>query len=162
VGRTVERLDPAVGVARMTTVDAQFDDLLRRERLLAALGATFGGLALLLLAVGLYGMLNAMVVRRTTEIGIRMALGAARNRIVWMIARETLTVLSVGVGLGVAGHIAAARLIQSQLFGVEPSDLTAAVAAVLALIGIATVAVWLPARRAARIDPTEALRHDYA
>jgi predicted permease len=160
VRRTLERLDPAVGIARMRTVEAQFDDVLRRERLFAALGTVFGGLALLLLAVGLCGMLNAMVVRRTTEIGVRMALGAARNRIVWMIARETLVVLSVGVGLGLAGHVAAARLIQSQLFGVEPSDPTAAAGAVVALVVIATVAVWLPVRRATRIEPTEALRND--
>ena len=146
----------------MRTVDAQFDDALRRERLLAALGAIFGGLALLLFAVGLYGMLNAMVARRTTEIGIRMALGAARSRIAWMIARETLIVLLVGVGLGLAGHVAAASLIRNQLFGLEPSDPTVATGAVGALVAIATVAVWLPARRATRIEPTEALRHDYA
>jgi predicted permease len=162
VRRTVERLDPAVGIARMRTVDAQFDDALRRERLLAVLGAIFGGLALLLLAVGLYGVLNAMVARRTTEIGIRMAIGAARSRIAWMIARETLIVLLVGVGLGLAGLVAAASLIRNQLFGLEPSDPAVAAGAVGALVAIATVAVWLPARRATRIEPTEALRHDYA
>jgi predicted permease len=160
VRRTVERLDPAVGVARMRTVDAQFDDVLRRERLLAALGAIFGGLALLLLGIGLYGMLNTMVVRRTTEIGIRMALGAARKRIVWMIARETLVVLSVGAGLGLAGHAAAAHLIQSQLFAVQPSDSAAAASTIVGLVVVASVAVWLPARRATRIEPSEALRQD--
>jgi ABC-type antimicrobial peptide transport system permease subunit len=158
VRRTLERLDPGVGIERMSTVDAQFDQVLRRERLLAVLGGVFGGLALLLLAVGLYGMLNAMVVRRTTEIGIRMALGAARRRIAWMLARETLVVLMVGVGLGIAGHLASAQLIQSQLFGVEPSDPTAAGAAVTGLVVIAAVAVWLPARRATKVDPMVALR----
>jgi ABC-type antimicrobial peptide transport system permease subunit len=158
VRRTLERLDPGVGIERVSTVDAQFDQVLRRERLLAVLGGVFGGLALLLLAVGLYGMLNAMVVRRTTEIGIRMALGAARRRIAWMLARETLVVLTVGVGLGIAGHLASAQLIQSQLFGVEPSDPAAAGAAVTGLVLIAAIAVWLPARRATRVDPMVALR----
>jgi hypothetical protein len=158
VRRTLEGLDPGVGIERTSTVDAQFDEALRRERLLAVLGAVFGGLALLLVAVGLYGMLNAMVVRRTTELGIRMALGAARRRIGWMLARETLIVLTVGVGLGIAGHLASARLLQSQLFGVEPSDPVAAGAAVLGLVLSAAVAVWLPARRATRVDPMVALR----
>ena len=89
IRRTLERIDPAVGIARLRAAHAQLEDGLRRERLLAGLGAAFGGLALLLMAVGLYGMLNAMVVRRTTEIGVRMALGAKRNDIVRMIARET-------------------------------------------------------------------------
>ncbi len=97
-------------------------------------------------------------VTRTQEIGIRMALGAARHRIAWMLARETLIVLMVGVGLGIAGHLAAAQLIQSQLFGVEPSDPTAAAAAVAGLALIAAVAVWLPARRATKVDPMVALR----
>jgi predicted permease len=162
VRRTVEGIDPEVGIARMRTVDAQFDDLLRRERLLAVLGSVFGGLALLLLAVGLYGMLNAMVVRRTAEIGVRMALGARRSQIAWMIARETFVVIGVGAAVGLAGHAATARLISSQLFGVQPSDPAAAAGAVAALIVIAAIAVWLPARRAVRVQPSDALRHDYA
>jgi predicted permease len=162
VRRTVERVHPDVGIARMRTVSAQFDDVLRRERLLAALGAAFGGLALMLLAVGLYGMLNAIVVRRTPEIGIRMALGAGRPRIAGMIARETVAVLVVGAVLGLAGHATAARLIRGQLFGVEPWDPTAAVATIAGLIVVAAVAVWLPARRATRIEPSAALRHDLA
>jgi predicted permease len=160
VHRTLERLDPGVGVERITTADAQLDQVLRRERLLATLGAAFGGLALLLLAVGLYGMLNAMVVRRTAEIGVRMALGAARSRIAWMFARETLTVLIVGAALGIAGHLAAARVVQSQLFGVQPSDFTAPGSAVTGLVLIAAVAVWAPVRRATTLDPVAALRRE--
>jgi hypothetical protein len=161
VRRTLEELDPGVGVARLRTVDAQFDDVLRRERLLAVLGAVFGGLALLLLTVGIYGMLNAVVVRRTQEIGIRMALGAARTRIAWMIARETLVILALGAAMGLAGYVAAGRLIESQLFAVEPSDPGAAAATLASLVAIAAVAVWLPAHRAVRIQPGEALRHDF-
>jgi ABC-type antimicrobial peptide transport system permease subunit len=156
--RTLERVDPGIGVARITTVEGQFDDVLRRERLLAALGGAFGALALLLLGIGLYGMLNAMVVRRTPEIGIRMALGADRRQLVWMASRETLTVMCTGTALGVLGHLAAARAIQNQLFGVEPTDVFVTASAIGALLAVAALAVLLPARRAMRIEPTEALR----
>jgi ABC-type antimicrobial peptide transport system permease subunit len=162
VRRTLHRVDPGIGVATIKTVEAQFDDALRRERLLAALGGAFGGLALLLLGIGMYGMLNAMVVRRTTEIGIRMALGADRRQLVWMVSRETLTVLGVGIAVGVLGQWAAARAIQNQLFGVGPTDPSVTAFAMGTLLAVAAVAVWLPARRATRIEPTEALRHDYA
>jgi ABC-type lipoprotein release transport system permease subunit len=160
--RTLHRVDPGIGVARIKTMEGQFDDVLRRERLLAALAGAFGGLALLLLGIGLYGMLNAMVVRRTPEIGIRMALGAARRQLVWMVSRETLTVLCFGIALGVLGHLAAARAIQNQLFGIEPTDPFVTALAIGILLAVAALAVWLPARRATRILPTEALRHDYA
>jgi ABC-type antimicrobial peptide transport system permease subunit len=160
--RALNRVDPGIGVARITAVESQFDDVLRRERLLAALGGAFGSLALLLLGVGLYGMLNAMVVRRTSEIGIRMALGANRSQLVWMVSRETFTVLGIGIALGVLGHMAAGRAIQNQLFGVEPTDAFVTAFAISTLITVAALAVWLPARRATRIEPTEALRHDYA
>jgi ABC-type antimicrobial peptide transport system permease subunit len=162
VRRTLERLNPAVGIASMRTVDAQFDDVLRRERLLAALGVAFGVLALLLLAIGLYGMLNAFVVRRTTEIGIRIALGAGRTGVVWMIARETFAVLAVGATLGLVGLTVATSLIQTQLFGIESWDLTAAASAVLALAAVTLIAAWLPTRWATQIEPREALRHDFA
>ena len=162
VRRTLESLDSSVGILRMRTVDAQIDDVLRRERLLATLGTVFGGLALLLVAIGVFGMLNGIVVRRTTEIGVRMALGASRRGIAWMLARETVILLIVGLSIGVAGHLLAGRLIQSELFGVGPSDLYAAAAAVVSLLVISTVAVWAPARRATRIDPAEALRYDDA
>ena len=160
--RTLNRVDPGIGVARIKTMEGQFDDVLRRERLLAALAGAFGGLALLLLGIGLYGMLNSMVVRRTPEIGIRMALGAAQRQLVWMVSRETLTVLCFGIALGVLGHLAAARAIQNQLFGIEPTDPFVTAFAIGTLLAVAAVAVWLPARRATRILPTEALRHDYA
>jgi ABC-type antimicrobial peptide transport system permease subunit len=158
VRRTLARLDPAVGVERMRTIDAQFDDVLRRERLLAALGSVFGGFALLLMAVGLYGMLNAMIVRRTTEIGIRLALGAARHQVVWMLVRETLLVVALGLTPGLGGHLAVGRLVQNQLFGVKASDPIAVGGAVAALFLVAAAAVLLPARRALAIAPSEALR----
>jgi ABC-type antimicrobial peptide transport system permease subunit len=162
IRQTLQRIDPGIGVAGIRMAEAQFDDALRRERLLAVLGGTFGGLALLLLGIGLYGMLNAMVVRRTPEIGIRMALGADRRQLVWMVSRETLTVLWIGVALGALGHVAAARAIRNQLFGVEPMDAFTLAVALSTLLAVSALAVWLPARRAASIEPTEALRQDYA
>ena len=162
IRRTLDSVDRSVGVGRMTTVNAQIDDVLQRERLLAALGTVFGALALLLLAVGLFGMLNGMVVRRTTEIGVRLALGASRTDIFSMLARETTMILLAGIAAGVAGYLGAGRLIQTELFGVKPSDLGPATEAVVTLLLIAAFAVWIPARRATRIDPTQALRYDQA
>ncbi len=160
--RTVEQLHPNVGVLRMRTVQEQLENGLRRERLLATLGTTFSALALLLVAVGFYGMLNAAVARRTSEIGVRMALGASRVRIGWMLARETSLVLAVGVIAGAAGHSIVARLVRAELFDVMPTDIASVVTAIGLLIAVAVVAVGLPAWRATRIQPTEALRQDYA
>jgi ABC-type antimicrobial peptide transport system permease subunit len=91
-----------------------------------------------------------------------MALGADRGQLVWMVSRETLTVLGIGIGLGVLGHLAVARAIQNQLFGVEPTDAFVTAFAVSTLVTVAAIAVWLPAKRATKIEPIEALRHDYA
>jgi predicted permease len=162
VRQTLVALDPNVGVLRLATADGQIDDMLRRERLLAALGAAFAGLALLLVAIGLYGMLNGIVVRRTSEIGVRMALGADRARIGWMLAKEAGAILAIGTVAGVAAHIATGRAVRSELFGVMPTDATPIVAAVGVLGLVALVAVGVPARRATRIQPAEALRQDHA
>jgi ABC-type antimicrobial peptide transport system permease subunit len=162
VRQTLAALDPNVGVLRLTTAEAQIDDMLRRERLLAALGTAFAGLALLLVAIGLYGMLNGVVVRRTSEIGVRMALGADRGRIGWMLVREAGAVLAIGTAAGVAGHIATGRAVRSELLGVMPTDAIPIAAAVGLLAVVAVVAVGVPAWRATRIQPADALRQDYA
>jgi putative ABC transport system permease protein len=162
VRQALATLDPNVGILRMATAEAQLDDMLRRERLLAALGTAFAGLALLLVAIGLYGMLNGIVLRRTSEIGVRMALGADRGRIGWMLAREAGAILAIGIAAGVAGHIATGRAVRSELFGVMPNDPTPIVAAVGLLALVAVAAVGVPAWRATRIQPAEAVRQDYA
>lgn len=155
-------LDPNVGVLRVATAQAQLDDMLRRERLLAVLGMAFGALALMLVAIGLYGMLNAVVVRRTSEIGVRMALGGDRRRIGWMLAREAAAILAFGIAAGIAGHLATARAVRSELFGVVPTAASPVLAAIGLLVVVAAVAVGVPAWRATRIHPAEALRQDYA
>jgi predicted permease len=162
IRQTLAALDPTVGISRMATAEAQIDDMLRRERLLVTLGAAFGGLALLLVAIGLYGMLNGVVARRTSEIGVRMALGANRARIGWMLATETATILAIGIAAGVVGHIAIGRAVRSELLGVVPTDATPIVAAVALLAVVALIAIGVPAWRATRIQPAEALRQDYA
>ncbi len=143
---------------RTQTLEERADLFLSDERLLAMLSAALGGLALLLAAVGLYGLLSHTVTRRTAEIGIRMALGAQRGNVVNLILREVLWMTLAGIALGTAAAVAASRLISGLLFGVPPSDLATIAAAAAVLLGVALFAGYLPARRASRIDPMTALR----
>jgi putative ABC transport system permease protein len=118
------------------------------------------GLALVLAAVGIYGVLSYLVNQRTREIGVRLALGATRGEVVRLILRQGLSPVGLGVVLGVAGAVGLTRLISSLLFGVEALDATVFVLAPVGLLSVALVAMWLPARRAARVDPMVALRYD--
>jgi ABC-type antimicrobial peptide transport system permease subunit len=117
-------------------------------------------LALLLASIGLYGLMAHAVVRRTREIGIRMALGAERRAIIWMVLRETLVLVIIGVMIGVPAAIGASRLIASQLFGTNPSDPLTLVLGALLLGSVALIAGFLPARRASKVDPLIALRYE--
>jgi ABC-type antimicrobial peptide transport system permease subunit len=128
------------------------------ERLLAALSTVFGCLATLLAALGLYGVMAFTVARRTREIGIRMALGAGQGSVVWMVLRETLTLTGIGVASGLGGSYAVTRLIQTQLFGVQPTDLLTMAAASLGIAAVTALAGYIPGRRATGIDPMNALR----
>ena len=136
----------------------QMEISLLTERLLATLSSVFGCLATLLAALGLYGVMAFMVARRTREIGIRMALGAGQGSVVWMVLRETLTLAGIGVALGLVGAYAVTRLIQTQLFGVQPTDLLTMAAASLGIAAVTALAGYIPARRATGIDPMNALR----
>jgi predicted permease len=156
--QTVNELDSNVPIYRMRTLEQQLDKSLMSERLLASLSSVFGLLATILAAIGLYGVMAYMVVRRTREIGIRMALGASRGTVVWLVMREVLALSAIGVLIGGAGAYAATRLVETQLFGILPTD---ALTMALSAFGIATVAIlsgYLPARRATAIDPMHALR----
>ncbi len=156
--QTVNELDSNVPVYRMRTLEQQLDKSLMSERLLASLSGVFGLLATLLAALGLYGVMAYMVVRRTREIGIRMALGANRGSVVWLVMREVLMLSAIGVAIGGAGAYAATRFVETQLFGILPTD---ALTMALSAFGIATVAIlsgYFPARRATAIDPMRALR----
>ncbi len=124
----------------------------------ASLTAGFGFLALALACVGIYGIMAYTVSQRTNEIGIRLALGAARERIRTMVLRETAWLALVGVVLGLAATLAFARLIQSMLYGLKPTDLLTLDESVALLLMLAFIAVWVPAYRASQVNPIEALR----
>jgi predicted permease len=154
----VRAVDGSVPIYNMRTLQDQMEISLLTERLLATLSSAFGCLAAVLAALGLYGVMAFMVERRTRELGIRMALGAGRGSVLWMVMTETLTVAGIGVGIGLVGAYAITRLIQAQLFGVDPNDLLTLAAASLAIVAVTGLAGYLPARRATKIDPMNALR----
>jgi predicted permease len=154
----IRAVDSRLPVYEVRTLGGQLDDSLVQERLVASLSELFGLLALLLTSVGLYGLMSYSVHRRTGEIGIRMALGAGRPRIARLILRETLLLVAGGLILGLPGAILASRLIASQLFGLRPSDPVTFLAACAVMALVAVIASWLPARRAASVQPMQALR----
>ncbi|MBV8841273.1 MAG: ABC transporter permease [Bryobacterales bacterium] len=147
----------------MAQVNPYWEDIQRsvaRDRLMAALSSFFGLLAMILAAIGLYGVIAYIVVRRRNEIGIRMALGAGRKRVIAMVMRDVLMLLAIGVGIGTGGALAAPHAAESLLFGVSAHD-PAVLAEAIALIAVVSaLAGFLPARRASRLDPMAALRHE--
>jgi ABC-type antimicrobial peptide transport system permease subunit len=160
IERAVREVDAAVPIVRLRDMDSVFAESIRRPRLLAQLLGAFAGLALLLAAIGTYGVLSYMVTERRREIGIRVALGAARSRVLAQIMRQGLQITAFGLIIGIAGALALNRLIASLLFGVQPAD-TVTIAAVIATItAVALVASWLPAWRASRLDPNVVLREE--
>ena len=144
------------------TLAEEMGAALVEQRLVALLSTIFGGLALLLACVGLYGLLAFALVQRTSEMGIRMALGAQRGDVVWMVLREAWLLVAIGVAVGVPMALAVGRIasnrIQGLLFRMDATDPATMLGAVLALVVVATIAAYLPARRASRIDPMVALR----
>ena len=122
--------------------------------------ALFAAIALILAATGIFGVISYSVSRRTNEIGVRMALGASRSAIVYMVLREILTLTVVGVALGLPSALAASHLFGHMLFGVSPNDVTTLGAVAIILVGVAVLAGCVPLRRAIRVDPLVALRHE--
>jgi predicted permease len=149
---------PGGFVTAIATIEQKVEMSLVRERMLALLATFFAALALTLACIGLYGVTAYRVARRTREIGIRIAIGAHPRSVVWMLAREALLLVTIGAALGTLASLAANRYIAGQLFGVTPRDPVAILVA-LSVLGIVTmVAGYIPARRASRIDPVQALR----
>lgn len=145
-------------VGRMVTLRYITDRSLLLERLTAMMSSFFGSLVLLLAGVGLFGLMSYAVAQRRREIGIRMALGADRRRVVRDVVRDGLTVTLAGLAVGAVAALAAVRLVKALLFGVTPQDPLTLVTAAASLVAIAILACWVPAARAARVDPMIALR----
>jgi putative ABC transport system permease protein len=147
-------------VVSVRTMESQLTDGLLRERLMATLSGFFGVLAALIATIGLYGVVSYSVARRRNEIGIRMALGADRHQVVRMVMREAGSLLAVGLAVGTVSALAVARSAQALLFGLAPHDPLTLISAAAALAAIAALASYVPARRASRLEPTEALRDE--
>jgi predicted permease len=160
IREAVARSDPGMALAEMKTERQQIAETVGKPRALALLTAVSGAIGLLLACVGLYGVVSYETARRTQEIGIRMALGAGRADVLRLVMRQIVVVLAIGSAIGLALALASSRLIGSLLFGIAPTDPLAIGSALALLIGVALAASYLPARRAARLDPTQALRYE--
>jgi predicted permease len=160
IRRVVTGIEPQVTVRYLRTMDEAIDRLLVRERIIAQLVGFFSGFALLLASLGVYGLLSYSVAQRTREIGVRMALGATLPDVVRLVIGQGLTLVLSGGALGVAGALTVTRFIASLLYGVQPTDPVTFAAVTGLLVAVALTACWLPARRAARVDPMEALRYE--
>jgi predicted permease len=156
----VRGVDKDLAVFDIRTQTQQIDATLRNERLFVALTTAFGVLALVLSAVGIYGIMAQNVSRRTNEIGVRMALGAARGKVLWMVLREAWLLAVIGVVIGAAAAMGLSHYVESMLFGLTGSDPVAFGGAIVTMMLVALLAGWVPARRACRLDPMVALRHE--
>jgi ABC-type antimicrobial peptide transport system permease subunit len=158
--KAIRQVSGKLPIFGVTTLDAQIEESLSQQKLLTTLCSIFGLLAVILAAVGIYGTLAYSVAGRTIEIGIRMALGAQRRHVVWMVLRDSFVVIALGVAMGLPLAFGTTRWLESFLFGIGEMDPLAIAAAVLLIVAIALPASYLPARRAARVDPMRAVRHE--
>ena len=159
VRRMVLEFEPSASIS-FSTLSGSLDRSLARERMLAVLSAAFGAVALALSMLGLYGVMSYAVARRRNEIGVRIALGADRGRVLGMVLGDVARMVAIGVVIGAAGAVAAGRLVQSFLFGLSPTEPSVLVLAVVTLLAVAIAAGLVPAWRASRVDPAVALRDE--
>lgn len=160
IRNAVRQLDPNLPIANVSTQMEQVEQRFAQERLFANAYLGFGGLALLLASIGLFGVMSYNVARRTNEIGIRMALGAQHYNVMQLVMGESMTLVLIGAVLGLVAAVAAGRLVARQLYGIAATDVATMAVATSVLLAVALVAGYLPARRAARVDPMVALRND--
>jgi len=160
VRNEVKQLDATMPVYEMKTLEAQLDETLLSDHLIALLSAGFGLLATILASIGLYGVMAFVVVRRRKELGIRLALGAQPASVIWLVMREVLLLLAIGLAVGIPAAIGAGRYISAQLYGIQPNDPLIAISTTVLLAVVSAAAGLIPARRASRIDPILALRHE--
>ena len=156
--QAVAAIDRAVPVAGLGTLDAIVADSIEQPRFFALLAGAFAALALILAAIGIYGVMAYVVSQRTSEIGVRMALGATSREVFRLVLGDGLRLTAIGLVIGVAGSIGVGRWLKSQLFGVGSGDWPTMAATALLLLAVAAVACLVPARRAMRVDPMAALR----
>jgi len=160
IRQAVQRLDPNLPIFDLKTMEVQVDESLFVERMVAMLSVAFGALATLLAAIGLYGVMSYAVTRRTREIGIRMALGAERGAVMWLVLKEVAIMTAAGITGGLVVALWLTRQVQSQLFGLAPNDPATLAAASILLALVAIAAGYVPARRATTIDPLVSLRSE--
>ena len=156
----VKQLDSTMPVYALKTLEAQLDQTLLTDRLIALLSAGFGLLATILASIGLYGVMAFVVARRRKELGIRLALGAQRGLVLWLVLREVLILLTIGLAIGIPAAMALGRYVSTQLYGIEPRDPSIAIMTVMLLTTVSIAAGLIPAHRASRIDPILALRYE--
>jgi len=153
-------IDPGLPLLNINTIEDQLDNALVQERLFSSIFSSLSGLAALLACLGLYGTISNLVTLRTNEIGLRMALGATRANVLWMVLKESLWLVVIGIMIGIPVTLVATRLIASRLFGVSATDPLTIASAALLMIFVAALAGLIPARKASRVDPMEALRYE--
>jgi ABC-type antimicrobial peptide transport system permease subunit len=158
--QAVLEIDPTQAVSGVTTMEQRLSQTMGTPRLAATLLAVFGTIALLLAAVGIYGVISFSVARRTREMGIRIALGASGRDVLWMVVGQAVALASIGVAVGIGGALELTGVIRGMLFGVNASNPLAYLAVSAMLIAIAALAAYVPARRAARVSPSVALRYE--
>jgi predicted permease len=156
----VKQLDASMPVYQVKTLEGQLDETLLTDRLIALLSAGFGFLATVLASVGLYGVMAFVVARRRKELGIRLALGAQPGRVIWMVMREVMLLLAIGLAVGVPAALALGRYVAAQLYGIQPNDPWIAGSTLALLTVVSALAGLIPAHRASRIDPILALRYE--
>jgi predicted permease len=160
IRQAMQQLDPNIPMYNARTLEAQIDQSLLNDRLIATLSSAFGAVATLLAVVGLYGVMAYTVARRTREIGVRMALGAVQGDVVWLVMREVLVLVGAGMTLGLVAALALSRYVASLLYGVGKTDPVSIGLAVGLLAAVAALAGYIPARRATRVNPVLALRYE--
>jgi ABC-type antimicrobial peptide transport system permease subunit len=160
VRKAVADIDRNLPLEGITTQKLAIKESLRLERLMTSLCGSLALLALVLSCIGLYGIMAYKVARRTGEMGIRKALGAQPSDVAWPILREALTLTAIGIAIGLPVALALVRSIRAIFYGIEPHDPLTIIGTVVLMVAVAALAAWIPARRAARIDPMEALRYE--
>ena len=160
IRRVVSDINPAIPVVTVETQMSQIEKRFAHEKVLAQAYALFGGIAVFVAAIGLFGLMSYNVSRRTREIGIRIAMGAQRREVLGLIVRESLVLVIAGIVIGIGISIASGEYVASQLFGLEPTDVTTLLAAMAVMVAVSAAAGYLPARRATRVDPMIALRYE--